>query len=307
MANLESGKPDRRFPVPVVCPACLATLNDEWHCTTCGRTYALENGFPNLILGERFDDPTDQACMDYEEQSNADLTRNYWLPMFRRFWPGGGARLLSLGCGTGVDVDLLADAGFDTVGIDCGNRTHVWPRRRYPERFLLANGKHLPFPDAIFDGVYCGCVFPHVGVIGDSDRVAPDYRESRAALAQQMARVLRPGGKILVSSPNRWFPFDIFHGRRPGSYTPRFNPPTSPFLLSVGDYRRLFRAAGCVRVEAQPVRGYWGFIRSARTLKGRLLGLPVRFLFWLASLPGAKPLRSWPLNPWLVVLIEKGT
>ena len=80
----------------------------------------------------------------------------------------------------------------------------------------------------------------------------------------------------MVSSPNRLFLFDIFHGRSPGSYQPRPNWPRDPFLLSVADYRKLFREAGCSTAQAQPVEGYWGFIRSKHSLKGILLGLPVR-------------------------------
>ena len=245
--------------------------------------------------------------MAYEENSNADLTRNYWLPLFRRLWPDyreREVRLLSLGCGTGIEVDMLAEEGFDAIGIDPGNRTHVWPSRKDPSRFLLANGKHLPFPDATFDGVYCGCVFPHVGMIGDTANPAPTCREDRLTLAKQMSRVLKPGGRIVVSSPNRLFPFDIFHGRTPGSYRPRWNWPPRSSLLSAGDYRRMFLEAGCHRAEAQSVEGYWGFIRSKKSLKGLVLGLPVRLMFRLASSP-IKACRSWPLNPWLVVLIEK--
>jgi SAM-dependent methyltransferase len=170
---------------------------------------------------------------------------------------------------------------------------------------VLGNGKHIPFPDRSFDGVFCGCVFPHVGVIGDSTRVAPDCWQQRLELAREMTRVLKPGGKILVSSPNRLFPLDIFHGRKPGSYRPRWNWPVHRFLLSVGDYDRLFRVAGCARGSVQPVAGYWGFIRSRNSIKGRLLGVPLRALFRVVSTPGLRFLAGSPANPWIVVLLEK--
>jgi len=202
-------------------------------------------------------------------------------------------------------VDTLEEAGFECVGIDCGNRTGVWPRRRRSERFLLANGKHLPFESATFDCVFCGCVFPHVGVAGDSYNVTANFVEERSLLAKEMIRVLKPGGKILASSPNRLFPFDIFHGRKPGCYTPRRYSKRDPFLLSASDYSRLFESAGCGKAEAQALTGYWGFLRSRRSVKGYLLGLPVRFAFWLVSQPGFRFLRSSPLTPWIVVMAEK--
>lgn len=306
IASLEQ----RRASLGLVCPSCRDGLSSQpsaYRCVGCSSAFPLLGGYPDLIVGERFDDASDEALLRYEEQSNADLTRNYWQPMFRRMWPNGPARprLLSVGCGTGVDVDLLCEAGFDSVGIDCGNRTAVWPRRSHGERLLLANGKHLPFGDASFDAAFCGCVFPHVGVVGDSNVTAPDVEQQRLELAREMVRVLRPGGYVIVSSPNRWFPFDIFHGRTPGSYKPRFNAPTSRFLLSAGDYERIFRAAGTGPASTLPVENYWGFIRSRHSLKGMLFGTPVRFVFWLVSRPAFGFLRASPVNPWLVVMLQK--
>jgi SAM-dependent methyltransferase len=297
-------------PVPIVCPVCRVRLDFVGtliHCSACGREFGFTEGFPNLIIGERFEDATTPDKMLYEERSNRDTTVNYWIPLFRKLWSSSrhGVRLLSLGCGVGIDVDLLADEGFECLGIDCGNRTNFWARRQRSERLLLANGMNLPFEDATFDGVFCGCVFPHVGVVGDSFQVAPGYYQDRLRLAKEMSRVLRPGGKVLVSSPNRYFVFDLFHGRAEGSYKPRFNPPSSPFLLSRSDYRQLFRDAGLSSTELQPVENYWGFIRANNGIKGRLAGLAPKAAFWLVSQPGMRWLLSSPVNPWLVVMAHK--
>lgn len=302
-----------RFPVPLVCPVCREALRvsaSSIECEACGREYEYCNGFPDLIYGGRFDDPTGDEQLNYEERCNADTTRNYLLPLFNRWWPAVGSgnrapRLLSLGCGTGIDIDILTEAGYDAVGIDCGNRTKMWAGRHETGRLMLANGKYLPFEDGTFDGIFCGCVFPHVGVVGDSFQVAANYGEERLSLAREMARVLKPDGKILVSSPNRHFPFDIFHGRGNGGYRPvRYNS-RDPFLLSLSDYRTMFKAAGCAKAELLPVDGYWGFIRSKNSMKGYLLSLPVRLLFRIGSVAGLKALRGSAISPWIVVLIEK--
>lgn len=305
------------FAVPVVCPVChehpLERRGDQLVCpdrthNDCPREFAISNGFPDLIVGGRFDDPTDDECMAYEEGSNLYTAEQYWVPLFRRLYPRHEKRrprILAVGCGTGVEVDVLNRAGFDCIGIDNGNRTKVWPRRDHCDNFLLANGLNLPFPDKTFDGVFCGCVFPHVGVVGDTSTVNDHYFEDRLQLAREMVRVLRVGGHATVGSPSRLFPFDIFHGRTPGSYKPRINLPTNPFLLSFGDYRKLFTAAGCDRAEPLPVDGYWGFVRSKHSLKGRLFGAPVQANFWLVSQPWARILRRSPLTPWIVVLASK--
>jgi SAM-dependent methyltransferase len=292
-----------------VCPLCHRDLHfsaDRIICDGCETPFEYRDGFPDLIVGGRFDDQLGDVQTRYEEQSNEWLARRYLIPTLTRMMAGiTRPRVLSLGCGTGVDIDLLAEHGFDIVGIDCGNRSGVWPRRSCRDRLCLANGMHLPFETNSFDAVYCGCVFPHVGVDGDSNRVTADYQEQRAAIAREMGRVLKPGGHALVSSPNRLFPLDIFHGRSPERPYPRLNPPWSPFLLSAADYRRLFAAAGCGSARLLPVKDYWGFIRMKERRAGRMLAFPVETIFSMVSKPAFRALRGSPINPWLVMSAEK--
>ena len=293
----------------LVCPSCGSRLEETGTalvCNNCPDEFQIVDGFADLIVGDRFEDETDPSKMKYEESSNTDLTRNYLLPLFRKLWSTRKQPpwLLSLGCGTGVDVDLLNAECFERHGIDCGKRTKMWSRREQRHRLYLANGKHLPFEDQSFDAVFCGCVFPHVGVVGDSSQTASDCAEQRHRLAREMSRVVKPNGKILLSSPNRLFPLDLFHGREEGKLQPRFNSPRNRFLLSVSDYTRLLRDVGCAgKIQALPVTGYWGFIRSRRSTRGFLLGLPVRALFRLTST--VRLLRGSPVDPWIVVLAEK--
>lgn len=295
--------------IALVCPRCRGALTfgaAQIDCSSCGAAFEFRDGFPDLVIGGRFDDEVDVARSTYEEQSNDWLSRHYLIPMLRRMLAGvRRPRVLSLGCGTGVDVDLLTEAGFDVVGIDNGNRSAQWPQRTHRDRLCLANGKHLPYERNTFDAVYCGCVFPHVGVEGDSNRVRSDYREERLSIAREMSRVLKPAGHVMVSSPNRLFPIDIFHGRTSEHPMPRVNVPWSPFLLSAGDYRRMFAAAGCKRSRLLPVKGYWGFIRMKQRLKGRLLAYPVEAIFSAVSMPALGAFRGSPINPWIVMTAEK--
>ena len=292
-----------------VCPQCLGALAftaSAIQCEGCGAAFDYRDGFPDLVIGGRFDDDLGDAQTRYEEESNDWLAQKYLIPTLIRLLAGvKRPRVLSLGCGTGVDIDRLAARGFDVVGIDCGNRSSVWPRRDHRDRFCLANGKHLPFETASFDAVYCGCVFPHVGVEGDSTRLRPDYEEERRAIARQIGRVLKPGGSVMVSSPNRLFPLDIFHGRSPEQPYPRLNAPWSRFLLSAGDYRRLLGTVGFVRPRLQPVTGYWGFVRMKQHLKGRILALPVEAVFRAVSSPPLRGLRGSPISPWIVMTAER--
>ena len=294
----------------MVCPRCrgpLALDRDPIVCTACAETYDRAEGFLDLIVGDRFPDALSTDALEYEERHCCHTTRRYWAPLFQRLLHTSPTppRVLALGCGVGVEVDILCETGFDCIGIDNGNRVARWRERTEQSRLILANGMHLPFEDASFDAVFCGCVFPHVGVVGDTFRTTPTYAEDRANLAIEMGRILRPGGRIFAASPNRLFPLDIFHGRESGSLRPRLNPPTDPFLLSVSDYRALFRAAGCPDTRPLPARGYWMFDRSQHSLKGRLATIPVRALFAASSIPGATVLHGSPITPWIVVGARK--
>lgn len=302
--------------IDLCCPMCAARMSRTATgvaCPPCDRRdcpkgFESRDGFLDMIIGARFEDDSSDELLAGEERNSVHTVTNYWIPLFRRVTAGaaGRPRVLSLGCGAGMEVDALRDAGFDAVGIDNGNRTRVWGRRTHPEALVMANGMHLPFADGTFDIAFCGCVFPHVGVEGDSFKVTDRCYQDRLAIAKEMARVVKPGGSIFLSSPNRLFPLDLFHGRKIGSYKTPINPPWRRFLLSKGDYARLFRDAGCRGpATAQSIRHYWGFCRTKSSLLGKLVALPVRGLFALASNPVTPFFRASPLLPWIVVRIDR--
>jgi SAM-dependent methyltransferase len=298
------------YPFTLVCPLCQGKLEFAFSritCLSCGEEFGYVDGIPDLIRGGQFEDDYDPDRNLYEVLANSDLVHNYLLPVFQRLLGRlpRQPRVLSLGCGVGIDIDLLAEAGFEIVGIDCGNRCQAWSQREHKHRLYRANGKHLPFENSLFDIVYCGCVFPHVGVKGDSREVLPNYYEQRLTIAREMARVLHPDGFIMVSSPNRLFPLDIFHGRTAEHPYPYLNPPTNPFLLSAGDYRSMFHQAGCNVFRLLPVVGYWGFINMTKTWKGRVLAFPVQAVSRLVSVKAFRALRGSPISPWLVGLVRK--
>ncbi len=304
---------EERMPHPVaVCPACHGQLSwsaESIVCESCGKTFRFNNEFPDLVLGDRFEDELNPELTVYEEECNRYTAEHYFLPLFRKLFSSSRRtpRILSLGCGTGADIDTLSEAGFAMTGIDCGARSTAWSNRRRKERLLLANGKYLPFESGSFDAVYCGCVFPHVGTVGDSHKVRPSYAEERAQLAGEMGRVLRPGGYVVVSSPNRLFPVDLFHGRSSEHRLPRLSPRSDPFLLSFSDYKNLFEPADCTEFKLLPVNEYWGYVRRKQSWKGRLSILPVDTIFKLVSRPRQERLRNSAVNPWLVVMGTKAS
>ena len=91
-----------------------------------------------------------------------------------------GAAILDVGCGAGQVVEALRAAGFAARGLD------VAP----PEMAGCHgyDGRMIPFSDASFAAVGAFNVLEHV--------------EEPIAFLDEMARVVKPGGRMLVSSPN---------------------------------------------------------------------------------------------------------
>src|SRR6266516_1896335 len=73
-----------------------------------------------------------------------------------------GARVIDLGCGSGTFTALLAQAGYDCVGVDISAKLLEIGRRKHPQiEFVAGDIEHLPFPAASFDGVLLSGVVHH--------------------------------------------------------------------------------------------------------------------------------------------------
>jgi hypothetical protein len=76
---------------------------------------------------------------------------------------------------------------------DAGFLEEIYPGLR----FVLADGRNLPFADREFDFVHSSAVLEHVG-----------SRAKQEAFMREAWRVARKG--IFITTPNRWFPIE-FH------------------------------------------------------------------------------------------------
>lgn len=243
--------------------------------------------------------------IEWEEQDNARFTREFTSPTLVSIIGGPqGRRVLSVGCGVGADVETLVELGWDAYGIEPGYRVSGWERRTCRDRLMLTDGRSLPFGDASFDAVTSFGVIEHVGAVGDSVEVHPDVHDQRRAFAREVARVVRPGGAIIMSTPNRLFPADFFHHSSRLGF--RLHSPREPFSVSYGDFRRLFiDEAGCRAIRHLSLRNAFVFRRSRRHLWGRLLVPPTRAMLSALGSPALLPLARSPLNPFLMVHITR--
>ncbi|MEZ3183083.1 methyltransferase domain-containing protein [Streptomyces pimonensis] len=117
-----------------------------------------------------------------------------------------GETVLDIGCGTGRFTVPMAEKGANVSGLDISRPMLDVASRKLAERGLSADLRegdmaHLPFPDASFDTVTSMLALMHVPV------------EDRQAVFSEVARVLRPGGRMLLGVKNSVFE-EMFTGDR---------------------------------------------------------------------------------------------
>jgi 2-polyprenyl-3-methyl-5-hydroxy-6-metoxy-1,4-benzoquinol methylase len=102
-------------------------------------------------------------------------------------------RVLDVGCGQGHITNALLAAlpGADVSGADYSMSAVAYAHRHFPGiDFVVADAHALPYGPEYFDVVVCNNLWEHV-----ADPVL---------LLGRMLRVLRPGGRVVVSTPSRY-------------------------------------------------------------------------------------------------------
>lgn len=112
-----------------------------------------------------------------------------------------GQRVLDLGCGWAYGTHWARTLGCEVTGIDLGMDQLQWARRSLPDaaalRLTLANAKRMPFRDAAFDRAISVEMMEHV------------FRPDRDAVFAEIARVVKPGGVVSISTPNPSSPIEL--------------------------------------------------------------------------------------------------
>jgi SAM-dependent methyltransferase len=185
--------------------------------------------------------------------------------LFDRYIPAG-ARVLDAGCGRSLFTEIRPRWPFTIVAADVDHALLKSRRDGFPDvRWLAAPAHPLPFKDKAFDVVFAGELIEHLS-------------DPRTALVE-FDRVLRPGGTLVLTTPNR----HRLANRVDGS-----DRPYSPDHLSELTYDEvcaLFDATGFDVVE-----------RS---------GLHLELLLnWTSRLPKLDRLQRQWNRPWAVPLMR---
>jgi SAM-dependent methyltransferase len=177
-----------------------------------------------------------------------------------------GARVLDAGCGRSLFTEIRPDWPFRIVAADVDHDLLLSRKREFEEvRWLVADAHPLPFRDAAFEALFAGELIEHL----------PDP----AAGTREFQRVLKPGGILVLTTPNR---------RRLANVVDRSDRPYSPDHLSELSYDEVLAL-----LEAS---GFDVLYKS---------GLHLELLLnWLSPLPKLDRLqRTWN-RPWAVPLMR---
>ncbi|MEV6597730.1 class I SAM-dependent methyltransferase [Actinoplanes sp. NPDC051346] len=122
------------------------------------------------------------------ERATRDMDPGPELDRFVRLLPSPVGTILDAGCAFGRDTALLADRGFDVVGVDLTTAFVDRARQLRPDlSFHIMDVRDLHFHDAAFAGIWCQATLLHL----------TDEHVTQALA--EFARVLQPGGALYAS------------------------------------------------------------------------------------------------------------
>lgn len=108
----------------------------------------------------------------------------------RRYFPGNPRTVLDVGTADGAVIDAIC-ATFNpetAVGVEYAEELLACVNPVSVARFVRANAMSLPFPNSFFDVIIATAVIEHV--------------PSPAGMLKECARVLCPGGMIVITTPD---------------------------------------------------------------------------------------------------------
>ena len=161
--------------------------------------------------------------LDFDgERFTPEGVREIWYEHMHRYAFAGqfvrGKSVLDAACGEGYGSELLARVAHDVIGVDLSATAIEHARQRYSSgniEFQQADCCRLPFEDDRFD---CIVSFETIEHLEDQQKMLAEFE-----------RVLRPGGFLLISSPDK----AVYSDAR------NFNNPHHVRELYMGEFRDL--------------------------------------------------------------------
>ncbi len=177
--------------------------------------------------------------------------------------------ILENGCGVGMYVEHLAQSGGQVFGLEYDLERAREAAERSPG-IINAAGESLPYPSGIFDLILSHEVLEHV--------------QDDVRAAQEMVRVLKPGGRAVIFVPNVGYPFEthgiywqgtyhfgnkLFVNYLPKAWRNRLAPHVR--VYSSRDLGRLFEGLPVTFVERTVIFGAYDNIIARFGAAGKIL------------------------------------
>lgn len=153
-------------------------------------------------VGAFFDDRALRYDSDYEAPTTAGHALRMRLAAVLDLAGSGPGEILDAGMGPGRLCAELERRDWTVSGVDISAEMVVLARDRLPhvrDRLVQARIEALPFPDSSFDAVIA------TGSL--------EYVLDLPACLRELARVLRPGARAILSFPNAHALYAIWYGR----------------------------------------------------------------------------------------------
>jgi SAM-dependent methyltransferase len=212
------------------CLRCLGVLDEALRCERCGTEYergprleTLRVGLPEATFRQELDDDvvsvleplldglappacTEAVLAAHAEEAGFEIGNPIWEGRFdvARALPQAAGVVLDLGCGFGTSTIALARSARHVLAIDPSparvRLTSARLRAEGLENATVAQADALRLP--VGDGL-CDLVTV-VGVLEWTSHGSADPLATQRAVLAEVARVLRPGGVLLLGIENRY-------------------------------------------------------------------------------------------------------
>ncbi len=171
----------------------------------CRRPDDLSNGYSNAPVGSvrRVDAPVGRPLQlgDFDRVDTTEDPTRYVEWMRRQIRPrtdhaltalalGPDAVVLDVGCGPGIELRAMVERARFTIGVDLSATMASAAAENAPGSAVArADAQRLPFPDHTFDACAARAVLIHTPSPGQA--------------VAEMARCLKPGGRLVLSEPDQ--------------------------------------------------------------------------------------------------------
>jgi SAM-dependent methyltransferase len=192
--------------VGLACPDCRAAVTGQpLRCAGCGRVFETDNGIPVLLPSSMLGDTEQRqhalytaVAHEYDDVFPRHVAEHYIdkrTSLIKDLLPMGGL-VLDVGCGTGQLGAAIASVGYDVFGVDLSASMVAKARQRGLVGTFAGVTTALPFAEGSFNLALTVATLHHL-----------ETPARVAATVSEMARVVKPGGFVVLWDHNPANPY----------------------------------------------------------------------------------------------------